>query len=133
MFNIFKKQKIHESKQGILAKPAFNDYPKFLFKNLINNFYILSHKFQDLYATNYNLGLMHLEKGNIGDAIFRFKMITRIWPESQEAYMQLAYCYYVKEKYQKALATLDILKDKFPSCQNIAQFQAILGQIKQKT
>ena len=132
MFNIFKKQKTDQDQPNILVKPLSSNYPKILFKNILNNFYILSYKFKDLYATNYNLGLIHLEKGNISDAIFRFKFITRFWPQSQEAYIQLAYCYYLKEKYQQALQTLETLKTRFPTSTNLTQFQAVLNQVKQK-
>ena len=40
---------------------------------------IIKKKSKNLLETNYNLGLKHLEKGNLGDAIFRFKFIKKFY------------------------------------------------------
>jgi len=49
-------------------------------------------KMSNLLETNYQLGLRHLAKGNISDAIFRFRFIKKFWPNCFDAYYQLAYC-----------------------------------------
>ncbi len=49
-------------------------------------------KFHNLYQTNYDTGMYHLEHGNLWDATFRFKIIKRFWPNELEAQYKYAYC-----------------------------------------
>lgn len=49
-------------------------------------------KFHNLYQTNYDTGMYHLEHGNLWDASFRFKIIKRFWPSKLEAQYRYAYC-----------------------------------------
>lgn len=64
-------------------------------------------KLKDLPSTNMNLALFHMEKGNISDAIFRFKLVNRFFDKNNfKSYYNLARCYYMKDEPEKALKTL---------------------------
>jgi hypothetical protein len=75
-----------------------------------DEFYIILGKLKNLREANYNLGIMHLEKGNINDAIFRFKLMTKFWPDDQRSYYYLAYCLTVKNELLKAKIVLEKFK-----------------------
>ncbi len=49
-------------------------------------------KFRNLYQTNYDTGIYHLEHGHLWDATFRFKIIKRYWPNELQAQYMYAYC-----------------------------------------
>lgn len=53
---------------------------------------VAKEKMKDIPGTNYNLGLYHLQNGNLDDAIMRFKMVIFLTPEKAEAYYNLARC-----------------------------------------
>lgn len=93
-----------------------------LFKNTKNQFNSLTKKskdfykdnrkkFQNLYETNYNTGLYHLEHGNLWDATFRFRVVRIFWPDEIDPRYQYAVCLVLKEKNNEAEVILeDILK-----------------------
>jgi tetratricopeptide (TPR) repeat protein len=72
-------------------------------------------KFKDLRETNYNLGMKHLENGNIFDAILRFRIIKKAWPDFFDAYYQLAYCLTLKNQTIEAKEVIQELLDKNPN------------------
>jgi tetratricopeptide (TPR) repeat protein len=79
--------------------------PGFVSKKIeeaVTEYGIIREKMKDLSTTNYNLGMKHLENGRISEAIFRFKLLKKFWPENYEAYYQLAYCLILEEKFDKA-------------------------------
>lgn len=89
---------------------------------------IIKLKSKNLLETNYNLGLKHLEKGNLGDATFRFKFIKKFWPHHYESHYQLAYCYFLQNRFARSKKILEELiiidptiKDK--ALQLIAQIE----------
>lgn len=49
-------------------------------------------KLKDIPGTNYKLGLLHMRRGNISDAIMRFRMVTFLMPGKIEAYYNLGRC-----------------------------------------
>ena len=69
-------------------------------------------KCSNLFETNYQLGLKHLENGNLSEAIFRFRFINKFWPNHLESYYQLAYCLILANKFDKAKKVLDDLITK---------------------
>lgn len=83
--NVSIVQKIHDKAQG------FASFFKTKIQETKDEFGDVRAKLSNLLETNYNLGLKHLEKGNISDAIFRFRFIKKFWPECYDAYYQLAY------------------------------------------
>ncbi|MSP33293.1 MAG: tetratricopeptide repeat protein [Rickettsiales bacterium] len=107
MFKIFKKAIIGksedkdkaqtiENKVSIVQKMQdkarnFTNFLKTKIQETKDEFGDIKTKVSKLLETNYNLGLKHLEKGNISDAIFRFRFIKKFWPEHFDAYYQLAY------------------------------------------
>jgi tetratricopeptide (TPR) repeat protein len=91
--------------------------PTFVSKKIdeaVTEYGIIREKMKDLSATNYNLGMKHLENGRTSEAIFRFKMIKKFWPENYEAYYQLAYCLILVEKFDKAEEVIVELLQKNP-------------------
>jgi predicted TPR repeat methyltransferase len=49
-------------------------------------------KLKDIPGTNYNLGLAHMQRGNIEDAVLRFRMVIFLTPENIGARYYLARC-----------------------------------------
>ena len=72
-------------------------------------------KFQNLYQTNYNTGMYHLEHGNLWDATFRFKIIKRFWPNELEAQYKYAYCLVLQEMNGDAETLLKEILEKDPN------------------
>lgn len=68
----------------------------------------LKEKFKDLTLTNYNLGLHHINKGNIKDAKIRFLMVTKLRPDLADAHYHLARCYINELKFEKAREELEL-------------------------
>jgi len=75
---------------------------------------VIREKLKDLEKTNFNLGRLHLEKGNLREATFRFYLMTKFYPHNLDALYELAYCYALKEKYVKSQKTLENLLNKKP-------------------
>lgn len=71
-------------------------------------------KMSNLLETNYNLGLRHLEKGNISDAVFRFRFIKKFWPDCFDAYYYLAYSLALNKRPFEAKKILNELLIKKP-------------------
>lgn len=80
-----------------------------------NEIKIIREKTKNLLETNYKLGLYHFEKGNLDDAILRFSIIMKFWPNFYEAYYQKAYIQMVKGKALEAKKTMNKLMSKNPS------------------
>jgi predicted TPR repeat methyltransferase len=59
-------------------------------------------KLANLSKTNFDLGLYHFEKGNISDAIFRFKLLRRFDNGYEDLDYLLGRCYLEQSKYDKA-------------------------------
>ncbi|MCE3232843.1 MAG: biotin biosynthesis protein BioC [Rickettsiaceae bacterium] len=49
-------------------------------------------KLKDIPGTNYKLGILHMRRGNVSDAIMRFRMVIFLTPEHVGARCQLAKC-----------------------------------------
>lgn len=71
-------------------------------------------KLENLSETNYQQGLKYLEKGDVRDAILRFRIVIRFWPEYVDAHYQLAYCLMLNGKISKAKKTLEHLLQLHP-------------------
>lgn len=63
-------------------------------KVLVSESKVIVEKLHDLHQTNYDLGMVQLEKGNLNEAIFRFKIVRKFWPQNYDAQLKLIYCYY---------------------------------------
>jgi tetratricopeptide (TPR) repeat protein len=77
-------------------------------------YFSIREKTKNLRQTNYNLGIKHLENGHVDEAIIRFKIIRRFWPDVIDAQYQIAYCLVLKEKFKEAKKVLDELLNKNP-------------------
>jgi tetratricopeptide (TPR) repeat protein len=93
----------------------FSDFLGEKFQAIQNEFYTIRAKCENLRETNYNLGLKHLEKGNLSDAIFRFRFIKKFWPDLLDARYQLAYCLVLKKKPFEAKKILEELFAQNPN------------------
>lgn len=85
-----------------------------LIESIKNELHQVRARFANLLDSNYKLGLYHLERGNLKDAIFRFHFIKRFWPNHYDSYYQLAYCLILSKKYAKAQLVLKELISKSP-------------------
>lgn len=81
------------------------------FKNYIND---CKYKFNHLSETNYELGLDHLYRGNLGDALLRFKLVDKFFnPNNSKVYYQLGWTYFLKNNYPKAIEYLEKSNEKY--------------------
>ncbi|MBL0318961.1 MAG: methyltransferase domain-containing protein [Alphaproteobacteria bacterium] len=83
-------------------------------------------KMKDLVSTNYNLGMSHLEKGHLKDAVFRFNMLLRFYPEYVPAIYQLGRCHYLQAKNDKALGNFQRVLALDPNHQEAHYMLALL-------
>jgi predicted TPR repeat methyltransferase len=73
-------------------------------------------KMRDIAKNNYELGTMHLERGNVTDAIFRFKLVTMLEPKNVDAWFFLGTSYMADSKMalaEKALEKAVNLRNDF--------------------
>lgn len=85
-------------------------------------------KLNHLYQTNYNTGMYHLEKGNVWDAIFRFKIIQKFWPDKLEAQCKYALCLILNEMNDDSERLLNDILIKDP---NLEEAKDLLSKIKE--
>lgn len=71
-------------------------------------------KFENLYQTNYNTGMYHLEHGNLWDATLRFKIVKRFWPNQLDGQYQYAVCLVLQEMNGDAKLVLEDILAKEP-------------------
>ncbi|BFD46255.1 MAG: methyltransferase domain-containing protein [Rickettsia endosymbiont of Sergentomyia squamirostris] len=70
----------------------------------INYFVDVKYKVTHLKETNFNLGIEHLYKNNLNDAILRLKLVDKILsPNDHQANYWLGWTYFLKNNYEKAL------------------------------
>lgn len=81
---------------------------------VVSEYTSIKEKSKDLSATNLNLGMKYLEEGNINEAIFRFKITKKFWPDNYEAWYQLIICLILKEKFEEAEKLMRELSEKSP-------------------
>lgn len=128
MFNIKKLLKIDKknTKTDQKTESSLKDKLRDKSKDLTNalqksidlakaEFSLIREKIRNLRETNYNLGVKHLESGNLTDAVIRFKIITKAWPDFYDAYYQLAYCLTLKNKNAQAKDIIEELLQKNPN------------------
>jgi tetratricopeptide (TPR) repeat protein len=128
-----KKQKVEEENKTSSAQ-IFKEKAEILSSTLTNSikkareeFSLMRKKCENLLETNYNLGIFHLEKGNLRDAIFRFKFIKKFWPNHTPSIYQLAYCLMIDKKTHQAKEILEELIKKDPNYQDAV---VLLNHIK---
>jgi predicted TPR repeat methyltransferase len=63
-------------------------------------------KARDIVRNNYELGLQHFERGNVKDAIFRFRLVTWLDPAYGPAWYHLGRSYLADGKASPAIAAL---------------------------
>ena len=91
--------------ENILAKVPSK--LKGLYQYFIENLLTIAEKSKDLIKTNYELGLYHLNNGNIHDAKFRFFWLVKFKPDHALARYNLARCYIFEAKLDKAKVQLE--------------------------
>jgi len=117
-------EKIHQKVEGIIG------FINLKTKETIDEFGDVKAKVSNLLETNYNLGLKHLDKGNISDAVFRFRFVKKFWPEYLDAHYQLAYSLALNKKPYEAKKILTELLLKNPNYDPKAR--ALLDKINQE-
>lgn len=72
-------------------------------KDIINSLNDLRGALKDLKGTNLKLAHYHMQKGNIKDAIIRYKLLDMfISPNDPEIHYNMAICYFLNNNYSKA-------------------------------
>ena len=84
-------------------------------------------KFKNLYQTNYNTGMFHLEHGNLWDASLRFKIIKKFWPDKLEAQYQYAICLVLEDMKDDAIS---LLKDILKKDENYSDAKQLLNDLE---
>ena len=84
-------------------------------------------KFKNLYQTNYNTGMFHLEQGNLWDASLRFKIIKKFWPDKLEAQYQYAICLVLEDMKDDAIS---LLKDILKKDENYSDAKQLLNDLE---
>lgn len=112
-------QKQNNKAEGLASKlinssEKFSEFLEKKFHSAQEEFFSIKEKCQNLQETNYKLGLKHLEKGNLSEAIFRFRLIKKFWPNSFDSYYYLAYSLALKGKLAAAKEILTELLIKNP-------------------
>lgn len=77
--------------------------------NALSESQIVREKLKDLQKTNYDLAIEHLRNGNIKEAIFRFKIVRKFWPQNYAAHLDLIYCYLILDEEENANDAIDYL------------------------
>lgn len=114
---IIGKKKEEEPSKSDDVKNKFGEFSDFLsdkFNEAIEELKSVKEKSQDLEATNFNLGRLHLQKGDLKEATFRFFIMTKFYPYNLDAKYELAYCYALRHKYKKSQIILEDLLKKNP-------------------
>jgi tetratricopeptide (TPR) repeat protein len=71
-------------------------------KNTLDDLSLMHKKSKNLLQTNFELGLYHLNNGNIKEAHFRFFIISKFWPKFENGLYYYAYILTLKQQYLKA-------------------------------
>ncbi len=95
------KDKISSSMQKISQEVSVS------IKNTLDDLSLMHQKSKNLLQTNFELGLHHLNKGNIKEAHFRFFIISKFWPKFENGLYYYAYILTLKQKYSKAQIIID--------------------------
>jgi len=82
----------------------FSSWYKIKIFALINYFVDIHYKIRHLKETNFKLGMQHLYKNNLNDAILRFQLIDKFFaPNDQQTNYWLGWTYFLKNNYAKSL------------------------------
>jgi tetratricopeptide (TPR) repeat protein len=112
------KEEPLNSKIAISLREKSKEFSDFLFTKIGSTkeeISVIRTKFKNLLETNYSLGLKHIERGHIPEAIFRFRFIKKFWPHHYDSYYFLAYCLALKRKKVEARKILEELFIKNPN------------------
>jgi len=94
-------------------------------KNAVDNVSEMRDKSKNLLQTNLDLGLKHLNAGNISEAHFRFFIVTKLWPKCEDGLYYYAYILFLKQNYAKAsLIIAKIVKLNSQPNQQVIDLQA---------
>jgi len=112
MFDQFKKilgfgKKEDKSSFGKVEKAV--NFLSEKIKEAVSESKVIMDKLHDLHKTNYELGLIHLKKGNLKEAIFRFKIVRKFWPQDYNSHLKLIYCYFITKQEEYANRAIEYL------------------------
>ncbi|XVN40267.1 MAG: methyltransferase domain-containing protein [Rickettsia endosymbiont of Argas persicus] len=105
------KDKIKYYYSTIINIPNFIKNKILKFKNYLKD---TKYKMNHLRQTNYELGLDHLYRGNLNDALLRFKLVDKFFnPHDSKTYYQLGWTYFLKNDYKKAIEYLEKSNERY--------------------
>ncbi len=80
-----------------------------LFDNLKDSNIEFFKKLKTPELNNYKLAIRYLEAGNLWDATFRFKLVSKVWSKNYMARYYYAYCLVLKDNVSTACNILNAL------------------------
>ncbi len=98
------KQKLLKLEQAIIKLPQ---KIKELYHDTLNHIAEAKEKMKDIGQTNYNLGLFHINQGNLKDAKFRLFITIKMNKNVALCHYHLARCYIYESKIKEAIAELE--------------------------
>ncbi len=97
-------------KWACIAYKFVCNFPEFYKQKLVDGKKLLAamrFNMKNFHKTNMDLGLYHLNHGNLFDAIMRFKVVEKfIDPEDPALHHWLGWCYFLKKNYIKSASHL---------------------------
>jgi predicted TPR repeat methyltransferase len=90
----------------VIKDTDFKKLYKSTVSNAKNGIHDLKYKIKNLFETNLKNGLMHYYSGHYSDALTRFKLMSKMWPNNYIVHYNLGKCYFTLEKIDKAKANL---------------------------
>lgn len=109
----------HSEETPDKVREKINGFQKFAEEKaslIKEEYYLIRKKLENLNETNYRQGLKYLEKGDLRDAILRFRIVVKFWPDNLDAHYQLAYSLVLHNQPLKAKMVLEELLSKHPDC-----------------
>jgi len=108
---------------------------KKLYSNTIHNtkegIGTLKYKISNLFETNITNGLTHYYSGHYSDALTRFKIMNKMWPNNPVVHYNLGRCYFILEKFDKAKTNLTKALDLNPDDEHKQLIEYYIAKIAQ--
>jgi predicted TPR repeat methyltransferase len=95
-------EKLANKFKGSFGDKSIKEIAVGLLYNLKQEFLVIKEKMKDLERTNYELGMYHYNSGNLSDAIFRFKMLKKIFKVRGQIDYFIGRCYIERNQIEKS-------------------------------
>jgi predicted TPR repeat methyltransferase len=106
------KEKLLKLEEAIVKTPTII---KSLYCEVIEEIKLSFTKLKDISTTNFDLGIHHMDCGNISDAKMRFMLVIKLKPEIAMAHYHLGRCHMFNLAFDKAKAEFEITLNLDPT------------------